>query len=202
MKKLLFIATIAVLGLSNINAQGVKFGAKTGLNIATAIGDNTDGVESRTSFHVGGVAEISISEKFSFQPELLYSAQGAKQTVEGIELIAKYDYINLPLMAKYYVADGFSLEAGPQVGFLVSAKQAATVQGIDIEVDAKDFVKSVDFGLNFGLGYKLVNGLNFSARYNLGLSNVNDIDEPIDGFENVDDKNQNSVFQISVGYFF
>ncbi len=52
----------------------------------------------------------------------------------------------------------------------------------------------IDFGLNFGLGYKLDSGLNFSARYNLGLSNIDDSDS------NVETKN--SVFQFSVGYFF
>lgn len=39
-------------------------------------------------------------------------------------------------------------------------------------------------------------GLNFAARYNLGFSNINS-GEGSDEF-----KNQNSVIQISVGYFF
>ena len=80
MKKLLLFAAVAVFGLSNVNAQEVKFGAKAGVNFATITGDETSGVDSRTAFHIGGVAEIVISEKFSFQPELLYSGQGAKES--------------------------------------------------------------------------------------------------------------------------
>lgn len=192
MKKSFLIIAIIVFGLTNLNAQEVKFGAKAGLNLASITGDETDGIESRTAFHVGAVAEISVSDKFSVQPELLYSAQGAKDSFEGIDFDAKIDYLNLPIMAKYYVAEGFSLELGPQVGFLLSAK----AEGGGESIDFKDETKGIDFGANFGVGYKLESGLNFGARYNLGLSNIND------GEDSDDFKNQNSVIQLSVGYFF
>lgn len=192
MKKSFLIIAIIVFGLTNLNAQEVKFGAKAGLNLASITGDETDGIESRTAFHVGAVAEISISDKFSVQPELLYSAQGAKDSFDGIDVDAKIDYLNLPIMAKYYVAEGFSLELGPQVGFLLSAK----AEGGGESIDFKDETKGIDFGANFGVGYKLESGLNFGARYNLGLSNIND------GEGSDDFKNQNSVIQLSVGYFF
>ena len=84
---------------------------------------NTDGTDSKTSFHIGGVVEIPISDSFSVQPELLYSSQGAKaESSFGGDVDFKLSYLNLPIMAKYYVAENFSLEAGPQVGLLLSAK--------------------------------------------------------------------------------
>ncbi|MEM5540005.1 porin family protein [Olleya sp. AS48] len=207
MKKLFTIAAVAVLGMTSVNAQDINFGAKAGVNFATITGDETDGIESQTGFHVGVVAEIMISEKFSFQPELLYSAQGASDTFEDEfdkeEYTIKYDYINLPLMAKYYVAEGFSIEAGPQIGFLINSEAEYEYTNKEFPEfnesetnDIKDFTNSIDFGVNFGLGYKLESGLNFGARYNLGLSNVND------GEGSDDLKNQNAVFQVSVGFFF
>ncbi|QXP59127.1 porin family protein [Olleya sp. HaHaR_3_96] len=215
MKKLFTMAAVAVLGLSNVNAQEVNFGAKAGVNLATLTGDETDDLESRTGFHVGVVAEMVISDKFSFQPELMYSAQGTKssysesETFNGFtssyegESTLKLDYINLPLMAKYYVAEGFSIEAGPQIGFLINSEEeyeySETFDGTtDTESGSDDLedIKSIDFGLNFGIGYKLESGLNFGARYNLGLSNVNDSDDS-DDF-----KINNSVVQVSVGFFF
>ena len=175
----------------------MKFGANVGVNFATITGDDTSDVKSKTSFHLGAVAEISISDKFSVQPELLYSAQGAKEDGGDGEL--KLDYINIPVMAKFYVAEGFSLEAGPQVGFLMSAKS----EGGGESVDMKDFTSGIDFGLNFGLGYKMESGLNFGARYNLGLSNFWDLPSDIDPEFGISDfKNKNSVIQLSVGYFF
>ena len=196
MKKLLIFTAIALFGFTNVNAQDVNFGAKAGVNFASITGDDIGELDSKTSFHVGVVAEIVISEKFSFQPELLYSAQGATLSGFDVDVDLNLDYLNLPLMAKFYVGEGFSLEAGPQVGYLLSAKVKASGVGESEEEDIKDVVKGIDFGVNFGIGYKLDIGLNFGARYNLGLSNDND--DP----ESPDDSYKNSVIQVSVGYFF
>lgn len=212
MKKLLTITVAALFGLAIINAQNVEFGAKAGLNLSKVTGENVDSFDSRTCFHLGVVAEIPLSDKFSFQPELLYSCQGAGYSEEENIIInepstmlkaaavyegtIKADYLNLPLMAKYYVTEGLSLEVGPQVGYLISAKDKYEYPGESGEDDIKEYLKSVDFGANFGLGYKLKNGVNFGARYNLGLSDNND-DPDLE-----DSKFKNSVFQFSVGYFF
>ncbi len=202
MKKL-FLAAFAVFAFASVNAQEVKFGAKAGVNLASIGGDAED-ADARTSFHVGGVAEIVISDKFSVQPELLFSSQGAKSEYTedfgefgsfDVEEKLKLSYLNLPVMAKYYVAEGFSLEAGPQIGFLLSADAEVEVDGESEEEDVKDEFKSIDFGLGFGAGYKLDNGLNFSARYTLGLANI--AEDAGDDFSI-----QNNVFQISVGYMF
>ncbi len=188
MKKVLLCAAIAVLTMTTSFAQA-SFGAKAGVNFANITGDDLDGTEGKIGFHIGAVAEISFSEKFSFQPELLFSTQGLKAEEGDGKL--KLNYINLPLMGKYYVMDGLSLELGPQVGFLLSAKSD---DGND-DVDVKDSLKSIDFGLNIGVGYKMESGLNFGVRYNLGLSDINDVD----GY---DGENKNGVIQVSVGYFF
>ncbi|MDG3582358.1 MULTISPECIES: porin family protein [Galbibacter] len=203
MKKTLLVLIAITAFAFTTTAQEFKIGAKVGLNIASLQGDDLEELDSRTSFNLGAVAEFPISEKFSFQPELLYSAQGAKgeedasdydESLSGnIDLTAKLDYINLPLMAKYYVAPGFSIQAGPQIGFLVSAKSKAEVGDFSAEEDIKDNFKSIDFGLNFGLGYQFENGLFIDGRYNLGLSNIAD-------YEDGDVKN--GVFQFAVGYFF
>ena len=95
-------------------------------------------------------------------------------------------------MAQFQVADGFSIEAGPQIGFLLSAKAEAEGE----EVDLKDFVKGLDLAAGIGVNYAMASGLNFGARYNLGLSNIND------GEGSDDFKNQNNVIQVSVGYRF
>ena len=183
MKKILLLAVVTVLGFTNVNAQEIKFGAKGGLNFASISGDNTKDIKTVTSFNFGVLSEIPISEKFSFQPELMYSGQGFSFNDDTIAL----SYLNIPLMGKYYLTKGLSVEAGPQIGFLFSAKNDKT--------DIKDSFNTFDFGANFGLGYKLDNGLNFGVRYNLGLTDINNLD-------NYSGKNKNGVLQVSVGYFF
>ena len=131
MKKLLVFAVLASFSLvATAQEENIRFGAKAGVNFASINGDETNGVDGRTGFHIGAVAEIPISDKFAFAPELLYSTQGAKVdfreeffgSVFSQESTTKLDYLNLPLMAKFYVAEGLSIQAGPQIGFLLSAK--------------------------------------------------------------------------------
>lgn len=192
MKKLIIVLVIAILGFTPGNAQDIKIGAKAGFNLATLTGDIND-AKSRTSFHLGGVVELPVSDTFSVQPELLYSAQGRKSKTDDNEK-EKLDYVLVPVMAKFYPIEnlkGLSIEAGPQLGFLLSAEGEDNGGTFDL----KDETKSIDVGVNFGLGYKMENGVNFSARFNLGISDINDFpDDP--------DKFKNSVIQISVGYFF
>ncbi|AUC81415.1 porin family protein [Lacinutrix sp. Bg11-31] len=190
MKKLLLITAISIFGLTKAQAQDVEFGAKIGANFSSIYGDTTDDIEMITSvINFGVYSEISLTEKFSFQPEIMYSIQGFSvvDNVLSTDNIVSLNYINVPLMGKYYVTKGLSLEAGPQIGFLLSAKNE--------NIDVKDSFKSIDYGVNLGLGYKLENGLNFGARYNFGLSNINDVNGSTDKF-------RNGVAQLTIGYSF
>ena len=201
MKKL-FLTAAAVFAFSFANAQDVKYGAKAGLNISSMTGDGTEDVSSKIGFQVGGFAEIKISDKFAIQPELLYSAQGAKAKLseEGVSIKAtqKLAYLNIPVMAKYYVTEGFSLEAGPQLGFLLSAEQEATVsfegESVTDSADNKEDFNSIDFGFNLGAGYDVTENINLGVRYSIGLSNIVKDSE--------DFKQNNSNIAIAVGYKF
>jgi len=186
MKKILVLAVVTVLGFTNVTAQKIKFGAKGGINIANINGDNTSSLEPVAAFNFGLMTEIPISQKFSFQPEVMFSGQGYSFEGSNGNIVA-LNYLNVPLMAKYYIVKGLSLEAGPQIGYLLSAKNEGT--------NVKDGFKKVDFAANLGVGYKLENGINFGARYNFGLSNINDVSGDPNKF-------RNSVFQLSIGYFF
>lgn len=207
MKKII-LSAIAIFTVGFANAQKAEFGVKGGLNISNFSGD-TEGMnlKSIAGFNLGAFAAIDLSEKITIQPEILYSTLGAK----AVNVSAFYgdmlftgdvkfnlSYINVPVMIKYYVADKFNLEAGPQIGFLTSAKTSTKLDGSSqtVDEDIKDSFESVDFGLNFGAGYDLTKNVSAGIRYNLGLSNIFKT-------ENGDDsKTQNSVFSLSVGYKF
>ncbi len=181
MKKLLLITVFSILFSLNSNAQSLNFGVKAGANFSTLRGDNLD-VENRTGFHIGGLLELKIADKFSIQPELLYTELGAKNSQTNL----KTSYISLPIMAKYYLFQGLSVSAGPQVSFLVD-DELKLPDGTLVDPDIEDF----DLGLNLGLGYNFNNGIFFQARYTLGIVAVQ---------ENPDIKN--GAFQLSLGYQF
>ena len=202
MKKLLLLTFL--LGAFTMNAQEITFGAKAGLNISSWAGDETEDYDSRTSFHLGATAEIAISDVFSLQPELLFSSQGVKSEFSDSGFSSENslvtNYIQIPVMAKYYVTEGLSLEAGPQIGFLMSANSEGSLtfdgETESYDEDVKELFNSLDFGLNIGAGYKLDSGLNFALRYNLGLSNL------VDGADDEDFSVTNRVLQLSVGFTF
>ncbi|MFN8274138.1 MAG: porin family protein [Flavobacteriaceae bacterium] len=191
--KRIFVVLFVTCSLLTVHAQkskreeGIKLGIKGGLNVSNLSGDIKD-VAIRTSIHLGLLAEIIVTDKFSIQPELMYSGQGATVTSTGGGRL-KYDYVNLPVLAKFPVANGLSFEAGPQLGFLVSAKYKTNDSNDKIED-----TKTLDFGLGGGLEYELKNGVIFQARYNLGLTNINSAS---DNF-----RVSNNVIQASVGYLF
>lgn len=212
---------VVLLTTLNVAAQKVTFGAKAGFNLATLTGDVED-MKSLPGYHVGAIADIQLTEKFSIQPELLYSLEGGKSSLyykDEFSLLdtkeeVKLGYLNLPVMAKYNVIDGLSLEMGPQIGYLLHAKSHYDVKmnfGEEINIDEsgkediKDFVEKINVGVNFGLGYQLKNNMFFQARYHLGLSNINK-DFQGEDFEGEPSESvgkiKNSSFQFSIGYRF
>ena len=179
------MAALAVFGFTTANAQGISFGAKAGVNFASLTGDDADGLDGRTSFHVGGVVYIGLSEMFGLQPELVYSSQGFTASVLGVDATGHLDYINIPVLVDVLVAEGFSLQAGPQVGILIND---------DLDVDgvgsASMEAESVDVSIAAGAQYKMPMGLFFQARYAIGMTDVN--------MGSI----KNSVASLSVGWFF
>lgn len=185
MKKLLAVSLVLFFSLSIVRAQHVNFGIKGGYNSSSVqISDGAD-FNSKSGIHLGGFAHIHITSHFAVQPELVYSTQGG----EGSNSKLKLNYINFPVLAQYMVNDGFRLQTGPQVGFLVSAKQKIG----NVEVDVDDTFNSVDFSWVFGGGYIFSSGFGIDARYNLGLNNISD---------DSDFKAKNRVFQLGLFYQF
>jgi opacity protein-like surface antigen len=194
-----FCVVIAQAQTNDDQSNSFGFGAKGGVNISNFVGDDSGSSKSYVGFHAGFFAEFQLAERFYIQPELLYSAQGAKEnlTIEGInfDTTLKANYINIPVMFKYYVANDFSLEAGPYVGFLASAKikfDSSIVSGTE---DAKDFFKSTDFGFGVGLNYDITQAIFLNARYSTGLTKIGDADTS-------DNDVKNSVFQFGLGFRF
>jgi hypothetical protein len=196
MKKIILLV-VMVFAFGFVNAQdkeNMSFGVKGGLNVSSITNADQDGVNSKSliGFHAGFFGEFMISDKFAIQPEVLYSTQGVKLDFEGDKGDLKLDYINIPVMAKYYVADTFSLELGPQIGFLVSAKAKSG----GVSEDIKDQVKSTDVSLGFGASYYFAEKFMLGARYNLGLTQMQK------DLATGESQSKNSVFQVSLGYKF
>jgi hypothetical protein len=183
MKFNLLTVLLACMIIGTASAQSVNIGIKGGLNIYTLSGDNDASNDYKPSFHIGLLGHIHMSKSFALQPELVFSAQGTKYVDDQ-----NYDlnYVNVPLLFQYMFDNGFRLQAGPQVGFLVSAEMDGT--------DVKDNLNGIDFGIGIGASYiNPASNFGFDVRYNHGLSSINEN-------ENIDSYNRG--FQLGVFYLF
>jgi hypothetical protein len=190
-----FLFAGAVTYAQNPKGMTPSYGVKGGVNFATVTGDDFESPDSRTSFHVGALAEFPMADIFSIQVEALYSGQGFKYDYESFlgeneEVEYQLDYINVPVLAKVYVLSGLSLEVGPQFSFKVNEEIDGDPTDDEGDTDL-DEAKDFEFGIAAGLTFETQMGLFASGRYNMGVTDI---------FENSDAKN--SVFQIGVGYKF
>lgn len=189
MKKVFLMIAAALVGMSAM-AQ-VQFGLKVGFDMTNFWGsDVPHGV--KPSYQVGALMEYKFTDKFAIAPEVVFASQGGQfkaiKDVLGIDLgsvgLADLDknityytnYINVPVMLKFYATPSFAIDFGPQVGFNVYSKATAGDGDDKYTADLKDGTKTVDFGLGLGATYSLTENAFVQARYTLGLTNVFDGD--------------------------
>lgn len=169
MKKLLLLLVAVIYG-PMVYAQRTHFGLKGGLNISTLNVKNQNNFEYKVGLHAGGLAHIHITRQLALQPELLYSNQGGK--MQNSEVKHHVNYINVPVIGQYMFGDGFRLQAGPQVGFLVGAKRQDQDKN---KFNIKENYEAVDFALAAGLSYVATSGFGADFRWLFGLTNINDV---------------------------
>jgi hypothetical protein len=197
MKKVVLSIMMLVAVASASQAQGIRLGVKAGGNLNKIEGQSfNDGFAF--SYHLGGFLEVDFNKKWGIQPELLWSQTAAKPSsfstvystsvnpaLNGNENI-KLDYLSIPLLLRYNVGGILSLNAGPQYSILLKKDKTLLQNG-------QSAFKDGDFALVLG------GQLNFSAlrvygRYNIGLQNINDIDNK--------DKWTNQQIQLGLGLRF
>jgi hypothetical protein len=205
MKKIFLMAVMAVAALTaNAQQEAGTFSLqpKVGLNVTTITGDAW---KAKAGFTAGVEGMYQATEKFGVSAAVMYSMQGAKVKQDFVKDMAtaygygaavgainedmkiNYGYINIPILANYYVVKGLAVKAGIQPGFMVSAKEKYG----DTSVNVKDGCKTFDFTIPVGVSYEIANVV-FDARYNFGLTKtVKDVD-----------KMKNGVFTFTVGYKF
>lgn len=190
MKKL-FLAVVAMMVSAATFAQNevgqLTIQPKVGVNITNIT--EADDADPRIGLAAGAEFEYGLTDNIGLSAGVLYSMQGAKTTEEGVDCTLKLDYLNVPILANFYVAKGFAVKLGVQPGFKLSSKAKAKGSGASVELDV-DGIKSVDLSIPVGVSYQYQN-IVFDARYNWGVTKIID-----------DADSKHSVFQITVGYKF
>lgn len=200
MKKLFLGAAIAMSSLTF--AQ--QFGIKAGMNVSSL--SSEEGLENQKSkigFNAGLFMNAPLAANFSIQPELIYTQYGDKYNANVLgnnySFTRNLDYIALPVMFQYNATPSFYLEAGPEFGLLVSAKNKLTNQDTNNVIDEsrnyKDDLNSFNFGLGLGAGYYFTPNIGLTARYVAGFTDIAK-DRPTGSSV------KNNAFQVGLAYKF
>ncbi|OCB72864.1 hypothetical protein B0A79_21370 [Flavobacterium piscis] len=212
-KSMLVLCTLLLCATITAQTEKVKIGVKAGLNIASLTFDENELESSqKTGFTAGIMAEIPLAKNFSVQPEVLYSQQGMKFSYSDIDVAnSSYkstitlNYLNIPVMLKYYVLKGLSVQAGPQIGILLKSdnKYQDNFLGYDNHenYNLSDYTNAFDTSVNLGLGYQFKDKFYVDLRYNISYSDVFK-EANSNGNYVINSDMRNRVFQITIGYFF
>lgn len=196
MKKILLLSLL-LMGIASAKTAfaQVQFslGIKGGVNFANLnVQDAQATWDGRTGFHGGAFALFKLTA-FAIQPELIFSQQGSTVKFQSQDIKANFSYLNVPIIAKFYLPLGLNLQLGPQFGFLTTAdSEFNPVSGTQTSTDLTDYYRNSDVSLGMGIGWDLPLKITIDARYNLGLTNIDDNASL--------SQTRNQVFQISVGY--
>lgn len=190
MKKTIIFGAIFFLSV-NTKAQLIDFGIKGGINFAS-VHYNTGMADIKTKIGPNGglFAHFNASKTWAIQPEITYSLEGGQVPVNGNSSeLEKYNltYINIPVLLQYTFINGFRLEGGPQMGFLLGARSK-----VDNTTTVNTDFNSTAFSLDFGVGYLVGLGVGFDVRYAFGLSNINN--------QTNTSTVESSVFQLGIFY--
>ncbi|MBQ9584589.1 MAG: PorT family protein [Muribaculaceae bacterium] len=204
MKKIAIALMCTILATGAAMAQEqFTFGPKIGVDYTHYWGKDV-GHGGVLNYQIGLFMEYRINNKFSVAPEFVFAAQGGKyEDVYRIPEMGKIEvnvtdhanYINVPVMLKYYVIPELSIDFGPQIGFNIYSKYTAKAKDSSIEFketyDEKEETKNVDFGFGLGVTYNLAKDVFVQGRYTMGVTKT---------FNYGNDKNGNA--QIAIGYRF
>ena len=164
-----------------------RVGITGGMNLSVLTGTVNMETGFKPGIILGGVVDIPVGKTVSLQPGLVYSSQGSSITyyrtgpgsaVTG-ETNINLNYLNVPVALHLYLGESFFLQAGPQLGFLLSAKEKGEIDNRDVNENIKEDFTGTEFSLLTGLGFRLPGDVILGGRYNLGLSDISTADDEI-----------------------
>lgn len=169
MKKLIAALALSVIAFVNINAQSVAFKVGYSHSDVLVSPEPANIFTPKEAFHAGiAIKDLKLSDKIGFQPEVLYSMQGFHVASVGNVGI---HYLSVPLLITFPVAEGLTLQVGPQISYLINSR-IGVVNDL-FSITYKGIFHNFDAGAVAGVEYKVSDNISLGGRYYLGMTDVN-----------------------------
>lgn len=198
MKKIFMFAMMSLMSMGAFAQEAGEMFVKpmVGGTLSTITGDHTDDAKFKLGLVAGAEFGYMVADQFGVTAGALVSMQGAgaKDTDYTKDASSTLTYLNIPILANYYIIPGLAVKAGIQPGFMLSAKTKGSekVGGswYDYDHSGTDGYKKFELSIPLGVSYEISDFV-IDARYNLGLTNIIDHEKH---------KNKNSVIMLTIGY--
>ncbi|WP_153797687.1 porin family protein [Foetidibacter luteolus] len=190
MKKILLAALLLTSATTFVSAQSLHIGAKAGANLNKVDGQAfKDGFQ--LGYHLGGFVELDFSKTLGIQPEVLFNQTNTKTASNASDVLngalngekKTLNYLSIPVLLRINAGQLLTFHVGPQFSILTNKDESIFQNG-------KNAFKSGDLAAVLGAQVNL-GSLKVYGRYNIGLSNISDIDNT--------DKWKNQQIQLGVG---
>ena len=155
MKKLIIVIAITLVAF-NMEAQNLSFGPTAGFGHSW---NNADIGTADKSFHayynIGGRLVYSFVTRWGISGDLKFSSEGQTIKSEGSKIVARANYIRVPLQGIYFFGKFGDrvrpkISIGPSFGFLVGGKSTNGIN--NTETKTKDYWNNFDFGFTGAVG--------------------------------------------------
>lgn len=193
-KRILFLLTLALI--SNYSFSQVNFGIRTGLNISDYT--KMDSYE-KYGFYIGGYTSIPFTEKYTLQPEIIFTNQGShlKSVIEGKPNNITNNYLSISVINKFKFKKNLSLVIGPYFDIRVN-KNIKINENIIFLSFSKNIFTPVEIGAKIGINYEVVENFKLEAIYKTGF--VDAIQEYYFYDSNTNNVNLTQVIQVGIAY--
>jgi len=217
MKNIKWLITIVICGFLATNTVAAQEltgkGIKGGLNMAKFSGKDADldgmaDPEYNLAYSVGGFITFKLNERFSIQPEILYSVKGSTYEIsenlsdEGYSIKSEgnidfsMNWLDVPILCITSLQDNIKLFGGPYLSYFLNGEismdgETSITYNGETEIESfsetedveKDEITSIGFGIVLGGAYHLNNNMGIEVRYTLDMRTI---DKEPDDWDNAD----------------
>ena len=183
---------ISIIFGDKLNSGKVEFGLEGGANWSTI--HSLEGAKTLTGFNLGFYFDIKLKNPSWMinTGVIVKSPMGANnlpvyslnndtldKAFAGGYIQRKLRYFNVPILLKYKFRNNLFIKGGVQLGLHYNAfdeffNTVIEEDDLNYKVKIKDQIHTIDAGLAFGIGYRLLkgNGMNLNLQYYYGLTDI------------------------------
>ncbi len=202
----MLMAAMMVAAMS-LQAQKLFLKPMAGGTLATLT--DTEDSKLKLGFVAGAELGFHIINPLAITAGALYSVQGTylEEIDNHKDRKTTLNYLNVPILANFYILPELCVKAGIQPGFLLSAKSEDKRRRGDgwheYKTKGTDGYNKMDLSIPIGLSYEVTDVAVLEFRYNIGISKIFKTGNKTGHYEiheSYDPDAKNSVMMLTIGY--